>query len=56
MKLQPIDMLWNASEVLPGNIYPAKALFLHIVHFAGIGVRTNFSLQLLLFLYNSFIG
>ena len=24
MKLQPIDMLWNASEVVPGNIYPAK--------------------------------
>ena len=38
-----------------GSIGP-KALFLHIVHFAGIGVRTNFSLQLLLFLYNSFIG
>ena len=24
MKLQPIDMLRNASEVVPGNIYPAK--------------------------------
>lgn len=25
MKLQPIDMLRNASEVVPGNIYPAKS-------------------------------